>query len=125
MPDQLFEAVFYSKPVPRSLRTLAVLALVFDRVHFPGVYIPDEVDTAATSAWLAKVRADESLRRQVSQEAYNCIVYALQKAHLDDYCFFGGLPKYAGVLEPETNRLLAAFEEAIYGPPPPNFFSNI
>ena len=34
------EAVYYSAPAPRGLASLVALALVFDRVHFPGVDVP-------------------------------------------------------------------------------------
>jgi hypothetical protein len=34
------EAVYYSAPVPRDLATLTVLGTVFDKVYFPGVYLP-------------------------------------------------------------------------------------
>jgi hypothetical protein len=34
------EAVYYSAPVPRVLATLTVLGAVFDKVYFPGVYLP-------------------------------------------------------------------------------------
>jgi hypothetical protein len=34
------EAVYYSAPVPRDLATLTVLGAVFDKVYFPGVYLP-------------------------------------------------------------------------------------
>ena len=34
------ETVYYSAPVPRDLATLTVLGTVFDKVYFPGVYLP-------------------------------------------------------------------------------------
>lgn len=47
--SNLFEAVYYPNPVPDSLASLTILALVFDRLYFPGVYIPEAgVDLAAT-----------------------------------------------------------------------------
>jgi hypothetical protein len=42
------EAVYYSAPIPRDLATLTVLGTVFDKVYFPGVYLPkDGFDEAA------------------------------------------------------------------------------
>ena len=34
------ETVYYSAPVPRDLPTLTVLGTVFDKVYFPGVWLP-------------------------------------------------------------------------------------
>jgi hypothetical protein len=34
-----FDVVYYTGPVPSSWQTLATLALVFDKIHFPGVYM--------------------------------------------------------------------------------------
>jgi hypothetical protein len=34
------EVVYYSAPVPSSRAALTMLSFVFDRIHFPGVYLP-------------------------------------------------------------------------------------
>jgi hypothetical protein len=34
------EVVYYSAPAPNSLAALTALSFVFDRIHFPGVYVP-------------------------------------------------------------------------------------
>ena len=34
------EAIYFSAPVPRSAHVLTMLGVVFDKVHFPGVYLP-------------------------------------------------------------------------------------
>ena len=36
-----WEAVYYSNPIPLSSRSLLAFALLFDRVHIPGVSIPE------------------------------------------------------------------------------------
>jgi hypothetical protein len=36
------EAVYFSTPIPRNLAALTVLAAVFDKIYFPGVFIPKE-----------------------------------------------------------------------------------
>src|SRR5206468_507580 len=38
-PD-ILEAVYYSHAVPRNPEVLTNLGLIFDRVYFPGVYMP-------------------------------------------------------------------------------------
>lgn len=34
------EVVHYSAPVPNSLAALTMMSFVFDRIHFPAVYVP-------------------------------------------------------------------------------------
>ena len=34
------ECVYYSGPVPRDVAALTALCFVFDKIHFPGVYLP-------------------------------------------------------------------------------------
>jgi len=34
------EAIYFSAPVPRNAHVLTMLGVVFDKVHFPGVYLP-------------------------------------------------------------------------------------
>ncbi|TLG77704.1 hypothetical protein [Methylocystis sp. B8] len=35
-----FEAIYYSAPIPRNSHVLTMLGVVFDQIHFPGVYMP-------------------------------------------------------------------------------------
>lgn len=116
-----FEAVFYSEPVPSSLRTLAVLALVFDRVHFPGVYIADDIDAEATAREQERIVGLGLRRRHSTTEMLNCMTYALNRQHVADFCVFNGKFGYLGVLEDGTDDLVRDFEEAIYGPPAQGF----
>ena len=34
------DAVYLTAPIPRNLAALTVLGAVFDKVYFPGVYLP-------------------------------------------------------------------------------------
>ena len=44
------EAVYLSAPIPRNLAVLTVMGAIFDKVHFPGVYLPkDGFDIHSTS----------------------------------------------------------------------------
>jgi hypothetical protein len=38
--NQLLEAIYCSAPIPRSAYVRTLLGVVFDKVHFPGVYLP-------------------------------------------------------------------------------------
>ncbi|MFC7292889.1 hypothetical protein [Hirschia litorea] len=42
MDDPILEAVYYSHPFPRSSEALTLLGLIFDKIHFPYVSLPDE-----------------------------------------------------------------------------------
>lgn len=55
------EAVYYSAPAPRSLETLVALGLVFDKIHVPGVYLPQgDYDRKAWQAEIGRIAALES-----------------------------------------------------------------
>jgi hypothetical protein len=36
------EAVYLSAPIPRNLAVLTAMGAIFDKVYFPGVYLPKE-----------------------------------------------------------------------------------
>ena len=118
----MFEAVFYSEPVPSSLETLTQLALVFDRVHFPGVYIPfTGVDKDWTRRELARLDAFAP-RRPDDFQLRNAMVYATEADHIADFCHFTGEPGYPGKLVEGAEDLTKALELAIFGPPPEGFY---
>jgi hypothetical protein len=51
------ECVSYATPIPRDRATLTVLSIVFDKIHFPGVYIPKgDYDPAALEAEIERLR---------------------------------------------------------------------
>lgn len=122
--EEPFEAVFYPEPVPSSLRTLAVLALVFDRVHFPGVYIAEDADRSGTAAELDRIAKLPQRHEVDDRQLMNCMVYAINRDAVSDFCVFPGRPGHAGSLEEGTKDLVREFELAIYGPPPKNFFPS-
>lgn len=114
-------AVFYSEPVPPSLRTLTLLALVFDRVYFPGVYIPSSgLDENATKAEIQRI-SSLGTKDQYDAQLLNCMVYALNARHLADSCDFTGEYGGAGKLEDATEQLTKEFEELYFGPPREDF----
>jgi hypothetical protein len=121
--SNLFEAVFYSEPVPSSLKTLTLMGLIFDRVHFPGVYIPtDGIDEDAVTREIERLTNLPTRHDRIgSAQMINCMVYALGARHLQKFCVFTGRPGYPGLLEPGAEDLLKEFEQLIYGPPPPGF----
>lgn len=119
--EQQFEAVFYSAPVPSSLRTLAVLALLFDRVHFPGVYIADNVDVEAVREEIERIQVLPDRRTVDRAQLLNCMIYAVQRPFVSDFCVFNGKYGYAGILEEGTEELIAELDRLIFGPPRDGF----
>jgi hypothetical protein len=117
------EAIFYSEPVPSSLQTLTLLALVFDRVHFPGVHIPLEgVDEAAVLAEAERIRALPT-GRPSGYQLINCLIYAANGKHLRDFCEFAPEVGLSDYLEPGAKEMVDELEEAIFGPRPVGHFA--
>jgi hypothetical protein len=51
------DAIYYSAPMPRDLASLTILGAVFDKVYFPGVYLPkDGYDQAALDKEIERIR---------------------------------------------------------------------
>lgn len=120
-----FEAVYYSSPFPTSLESLTMLSLLFDKVHFPGVYIGvDDLDAEAAQQELNRIKS-LGLRSMDDVILLNGMQLALDVHHLKDFCVFTGKHGYPGRLEAGADRLAHELEELIYGPPPPGFFPTI
>jgi hypothetical protein len=121
-----FEAVYYSAPGPRSPHALTLLGLVFDRLYFPGVYVPSEgVDLEATRRELERLKALPQRGNDPDvPHMMNLMVCALNADHLKDFCVFEGRFGAPGYLQPGAKELVKEFEELIFGPPPENFFPS-
>lgn len=121
-PEPTLEAVYYEGPMPRDLGILTSLAIVFDRLHFPNVNLPEDgYDVEATAAEATRI---ESLRLR---EGGGALLVGLLRMlphlkYLKEFCTFAGTPDQAfeGDSE-EVKQLAAALEREIYGPPPPGF----
>jgi hypothetical protein len=123
--SNLFEAVYYPGPVPDSLSSLTILALVFDRLYFPGVYIPEGgVDLTATRQEIDRIK---NLGRREPDDVImlNAMEWAIRAAPLRDFLMFTGKCGYMGVLEKGAEELAKELEVLIFGPPPPNFIPLI
>ncbi len=85
--DQAFclEAIYYSAQIPRNLAILNVLGAVFDRVYFPGVYLP--------KSGFDRIELDKEIRRLTD--------LGPQYQDFETRLLIGALnlTRYAGVLE--------------------------
>jgi len=117
-----FEAVYYSGPAPGSMHSLTLLGLVFDRLIFPGVYIPTAgLDIKETVEEVKRLRSLPGLGRADHFHMLNMMVVALNAAHWKDFFVFTGQWNKFEAMEPGFGPLTKALEEAVYGPPPENF----
>lgn len=116
-----FDIVYYSQPVPPSLKVLTFLSCLFDKIHFPGVFIPDDgFDPEGTRKEidrLSKLR----IRAFDDAQCINIMIYALHKKHLKDFCVFTGKDHYMPMLEEGAEELMHYLGELIYGPFPSDF----
>lgn len=118
-----FEAIYYAGPAPSSMTALAVLGLVFDRVIFPGVYLPFEgVDVEETRKELERIKG---LGPRTADDFHllNLLTCVVNAKYLRDFCVFTGDVK--GEMEEGTEQLAHALEELYFGPPPENFYPSV
>jgi hypothetical protein len=114
-PD-CFEAVYYSYAVPRSAEALTVLGLVFDRIHFPGVYMPPEgFDEAQVIEEVKRIAALERPDPNTYQ-LLACMRFSLHQKYLKDFCIFSGSNGGGTEISAETHELVDRLEEMVFGP---------
>jgi hypothetical protein len=113
-----FEAVYYSYAVPRSAEILTILGLVFDRIHFPGVYMPPL--GFAEDAVEKEIQRIAALQRKdpSTEQLLGCMAYSLEQKHLSDFCIFPGLDngKPLGKIPNEVHEIVDKLEEMLFGP---------
>ncbi len=116
------EAVYYSAPAPKSLRALTLLGLVFDRLIFPDVYVPDGgIDLDATAKEFERICALPGRQSIDTMHMLNLMLLALNAEHLKNFCVFTGRLGSLGPTERGSNELTRELELAIFGRPPENF----
>ena len=118
------EAVYYSAPIPRDLATLTVLGTVFDKVHFPGVYLPkDGFDEAALDREIERLEALPDARTDYDTALLIGVLKMAKFARtLDGFCVFTNTrdePFRASNSIPA--KMVADISNAIHGPPPKGF----
>jgi hypothetical protein len=115
------EAVYYSAPVPRDLATLTVLGTVFDKVYFPGVYLPTGgFDQKALDKEILRI---EEVHRQHPTRTENLsgiLRFVRHAKALDGFCVFtadGASPFQSDV----PGKLVKDLYVAIHGPLKPGW----
>jgi len=116
-----FDAIYYSGPVPSSFETLTILSFIFDKIYFPGVYIPNTgIDEVETKKEIDRIKS-LGVRSIERTQLVNCMTFSLHNKYLKDFCIFTGKFGRAGILEDGAKDMTMFLEELVFGPPPPNF----
>jgi hypothetical protein len=118
------EAVYYSAPIPRDLATLTVLGTVFDKVYFPGVYLPkDGFDEAALDEEIERLQALPDAQTNYDTRLLIGVLKMAKFARtLDGFCVFTNTredPFEASKSIPA--KMVTDISNAIHGPPPKGF----
>src|SRR3989304_5545011 len=125
MNESILECVYHPQPYPRGERVLTLLALVFDKIHFPGTWLPKHVvDERAIWEEIRRIQSYYAQRDRISNDSIlllGLMAFVKKSQVLNSICIFTGRPGYPGTLEEGTNELMMALEEMIYGPPPSGF----
>lgn len=117
-----FEVVCYAHPTPKGLASLTLMGLLFDRVHFPGVYIPRDLDLDVVGRELKRLEALPDAPDLDGLHMRACMRMALIRSHIDDFCIFTGDPKDVfGTVDEQTPALYEKLRLTIFGPDPPGF----
>lgn len=120
-PEEL-EIVYYSSSFPESLEIMTFLGLVFDRIHFPNVYIPTEgFDEAEVINEINRLSAME--QRDRSLWITESLTRAVLIPELREFCFFTGTKDqkiFGGDLQ-KAEALVDALHEQMHGPNPPGW----
>jgi len=118
-----FDAVYYAQQVPASAEVLTFLSFLFDRVYFPGVYMPDvQLDEMALTREIERIQRLRLSRTIEDYQMLQCMSFANHVKHIRDFCIFTGLPGTAGMLEQGAQDLTMQLEQLVFGPPGPDFF---
>ncbi len=112
------EVVYYSAPAPNSLAALTMLSFVFDRIHFPAVYVPPPgvIDVAETRK--ERIRLINEAPPDVGSGHLIAVLWAAENIeYLEEFCRFAGRPGFENI-DGNTHPLALDLEELIFGPRP-------
>lgn len=121
------EAVYYGSPIPLSKASLTLLAVVFDRLHFPNVKLPCEGFDP-----LAVAQEAERIERLGLRDFNSLVLVGALRAlaHVNDlgeFCEFAAVPNqvFGSAKDVEVNNLALALEELVFGPPREGFIPTL
>jgi hypothetical protein len=118
------EAVYFSAPIPHNLAVLTVLGAVFDKVYFPGVWMPktgyDLIEVQKEIERLDALPLGPSTHnRELLIGAMKFLKY---RETLEGFCEFTATDDDPfGNKNPIPEAMVKGIYEAIHGPPRPDF----
>ncbi len=117
------DAIYYSAQIPRDLSVLTVMGAVFDKIYFPGVYIPTKnFDQRELNKEIQRLKDLPPGSGRDTANLIGMLSFIEHAKTLEGFCIFTGdgekpfayADSISGV---EVNKVY----EAIHGPPPPNW----
>jgi hypothetical protein len=111
------EAVYLSAPIPRNLAVLTAMGAIFDKVYFPGVYLPKEgFDVGELDKEIARLK---TLPQDYDTELLLGILSLTKHAKtLEGLCEFTGDPDDVFCTKSAPpQQLVQAIHDVIHGPP--------
>lgn len=118
------EIIYYPSPVPNNRYTISLLAILFDRVLLPGLYLPSSrVDVADLRSEFDRIWQIDSAHGHTPESLIylQCLKFLEHYQDLSNIFVGTGQSGHLGILEKETQAVAENLEEVIYGPPPENF----
>jgi hypothetical protein len=115
------EAVYLSAPIPRNLAVLTAMGAIFDKIYFPGVYLPkDGFDVGELDKEIARLKAlPQDYDRQLLLGILSLTKHAKTLA---GFCKFTADPDdIFGTKSEPPQQLVRAIYDAIHGPPREGF----
>lgn len=112
------ETIYYSGPIPRDTAVLTILGAVFDKVYFPGVYIPTSgFDQSELDKEIARIEGLQGNRRP-DDIILPMLKFVRHAKTLEGFCVFTGGGEHAFDPAPPPTTMVTDLYEAIHGPSP-------
>jgi hypothetical protein len=117
------EAVYLSAPIPRNLAVLTAMGAIFDKVCFPGVYLPKEgFDVGELDKEIARLESLPIARDYDTQLLIGILNLTKRAKALAGFCEFTADPDDVfGTKSEPPQQLVQAIHNAIHGPPRDGF----
>jgi hypothetical protein len=97
-----------------------MLGFLFERIHFPGVYMPDHarLDIEGVKKEIQRI-AD--YKNPEHQHLLNCLGFTIILDKVKDFCVFDDRPGGGSTFDEQAKPFSLAIEQAIFGPFPEDF----
>jgi hypothetical protein len=124
------EAVYFSAPVPRNLAVLTVLGAVFDKVYFPGVYMPkDGFDVAELDIEISRLEKLPFSDDYDTQLLIGVLKLTKHAKTLEGFCEFTATAedpfrRETGMASHDTAHMVGAIYHTLHGPPRAGFIPH-